>query len=290
MSKIINISDPEYEDLEKYKQFSREKIDVTYTDDNKEFVIKKYLDDEETKEMIINYYTDLNEEKRNIHIKNLKRNLNKRLKWNLISLGAGAAILFFGIEIGNLLMYVGVNKTLISIVIPSLISLTDGTLFYYVNQNKFYYSKNENKRLEEIKEQITKCEKLVEKVNEKKPEDIVVNNYRRDQIDNTLLRQRNYERNVNMNNQAFIDRMESRKKIDDGVQRIVSNSKNKIIVPNYSKRKLTVSENVLKYKNKMILEAKKTGIRIGHWVKDAFTDEEINQNDNYMIRGEKRRR
>ena len=289
MVKIKYISNPYYDDKNRYGKYAKEQVKVVYEKDNKDVSKNLYLDDEELYRMLTNYEIALKKERNHIN----SNHFDKRIKYNAIMAGIGVAIMFTGLGLGNVLVSLGINSALVSTIIPILVTIFETIGFYHVNKDKFYYSKKEIKKLDEIKEMLEKCANIERKINSLDKNELININFRREQIDNKNLRYRNYERNVYSNHVSRDNIKEAEKRINLGVKERLRNNKQTNYQGIATKNKLSLRDNLYKYRSNFKLLRINFGRKVGNWLQETFDDNDNYQNkqeENYMIRGEKRNR
>ena len=284
MEKIKYISGPRLDNIQKYGKYAKEVVRIIYETSNGELDKYLYLDNPKLLSEVSRHYKYLKKEKNKI----FDKSLDKRLKYNAIMLGISMGILVSGMGLGLGLMSLKVNPIFVSIVVDLLCGGSVGYGFYHVNKDKFYYKKNEIKRLKKLNQEISKCETIEQKINHINKEEMAEINFKRRQIDNRNLRFRNYERNKSMNLESKYNIMESEERIRIGVQnRLNSGKLNKNYNYSSSKNKLSLKDNIYKYKTKLKLTRKLISKEIKRWIEE--NNYQKTSEENYFIRGEKRR-
>ena len=284
MKNIKYISEPKFDDIEKYKEYAKEYIEVLYQDGKSNI----YLDDVNTPLEVKRYKDDLLKRKNVI----FNKSLNKRIKYNIIMTGISAATFFTGLGLGNILVSLGVNPIIVYNLILFLVAGLDTYGFIHVNQDKFYYKKQEIIDLKKIKGELEKCNTIEGKINSLEKDELIRINFKREQIDNQMLRERHIRRNYEMY-------MDSKENVNDSLERI-----NRRVVNNLESnprsaskekfdKRLTISSNAYQYSGNLKLTTKRLGRKVGKWLKDSFYDEDFRyqnrKEENYVVGGKKRR-
>ena len=286
MESIVRVSEVSKDNEKKYGKYARYKVIVDFLKDNKLFKREDFLDEKQAEVDINNYISRLKIKRDEIHFKSLKQ----RIIYNLIMGGIGVASIFLILGICNLLINVGINSILMGIIGNIVIPITITGEFIYVNQKKFYYSKNEINLLDEIKNEITRCDGILADIYKMKMEGNTFEyDYQRLNKDYENVRDRNRERNIKMQLNTIKERREVDKRINEGVNRQIKEmSKNRHQVNN-------VDFDYFENNKKKSLQRNSSFREIKDDVKDLMEErKEIREQerypDNSFQRGERRGR
>lgn len=290
MESITNISDIIKDNQMKYGDAARLKVQVMGSENGESITKDEYLDEEQTEKDINKYINGLKIKRDEIHLKYLK----PRVIYNLIMSGLCTAVFFTTVGVGNLLINLGINKLLIGILgnIAVYSSVLGG--FIYVNQRKFYYSKDEIKFLDKIKNEILRCDGIVAEIYKMKQQGKMFEyDYQRLNKDFENTRNRNQKRNIEMQLQQPRLSKETDERINAGVTRQVRKMSNRGHSVNnvdfeYFKRTTESHSKPMLQRNSSLKE-------IGKDIKKIIIekrDERIQEKypDNSFQRGERRRR
>ena len=223
MEKIMDISDIKRDNENKYGKYARYKVEVEYLEDK---ILKKrddFLDEKQIESDINNFIHGLKKAKREIQ----KKYLDKRFLYNGIMVLILIGEFFLLTGIGNLLMNLGVSGIITSMFGTFIEVISGVSLVFYVNDGKFYYSKDEMKILEEIKNNLTKSDKILGQIYKMKQEGKLFEyDYERLNKDFEATRERNKERNIDMYNEQKMRSRETDRKIEQGTMEQVKSKGN----------------------------------------------------------------
>lgn len=290
MEKIVRISDVIPDNQMKYGDAARLKVQIEKIVDNKLVKKDEYLDEKQT-EKDINFYIDGLKDKRvNLYLKSGK----KRLIYNLLMALISTAGFFTALGVGNILVNLGVNSILVGGISTFVIPIAITGAMMYVNKEIFYFSKEERDLLQEIKQEIARCDGITADIYKMKQEEKEFEyDYQRLNADFENTRNRNRQRNIDMKLEEQIRRRETDERIDASVKRKVKEM---------SKRNHSVNNVDFEYFKKFTESYQKPTLQKKSSFKEIrkdiqeFLKERINASkqekypENSFQRGERRRR